>query len=267
MPWFTVSSLKAVPTFKKGALVEIIGPAQRGSVSEIGLRFVIKETGEDLSVDMGDEYKDCYSAPCMFPYKASSLRLVEELKIGDYAMVIGPNSLTKNENIGAVFRIIDSNEHSGNMGSLNGSWYPTKSLRKLTPEEVLQHIKPQIMPVDLNERLTSVESATFKLDLWKRDVNARLSAIEKKLKQLDGENGKFLADYREGLIREDDQNIRLSAIESCFKDEMPEVCEDEPYTESIHITILGNRHHTNVFNCTEDTMRWYKVVLDSMRKL
>lgn len=167
------SSLRLVSKFKKGDLVEIIGPSPNGHVSEIGKQFVIKETGNELDW-MGTIYKDCYSAPVMYPYKASSLRLVEKgLKIGDWVEVIGPTDKSSSGHvIGNIFQIQKTAEHGGSeFYTTDGiPFYSRKELRKLTPEEIQQ-----------NQAIETVPGIRGKY----ANIDWRLSAIEERLGNID----------------------------------------------------------------------------------
>ena len=114
-----------------GTEVEIIGPTKTGGLRYIGERFII--TAKLTTVTNGTTYS---ASGCGW-YPASSLRLVEKLKIGDYVEVIGPAFKGQVGDIGKVFKI-EQIVDDGFLWASGQYNYPAESLRKLTPEEV-QH--------------------------------------------------------------------------------------------------------------------------------
>lgn len=152
--------------FDLGDEVEIIGPSQySGILSEhLGQIFKIdqiwRRRGQDIVT---------YSSDGMPWYPVSSLRLVEELKIGDWVEIIKPGLPDYTGQIGKIIRV-DNLGHDGYPNQLEDkSWWSNKCLRKLTPEEIEQHIsKAEVSP----------ESKIWEKINWFED---RLSAIEKRL--------------------------------------------------------------------------------------
>ena len=88
-----------------------------------------------------------YSVPNQRWFHADDLRLVpDELKIGDWVKVIGPNTTDPSDDseLGDVFQISEIRDTSlGRKYSADDHYrYLASSLRKLTPEEVKQHMNP-----------------------------------------------------------------------------------------------------------------------------
>jgi hypothetical protein len=78
------------PTFRTGDNVEIIGPAEYGNTDHIGEKFKI-ETYHKEGTGFGG--RDLYSVCGLRWYPASSLRLVEELQVGNLGMTIRPSRI------------------------------------------------------------------------------------------------------------------------------------------------------------------------------
>lgn len=118
--------------------VEIVGPDKDGDRNEIDAKFAISQV---LKRD-GILY---YSGDCFWWYPASSLRLVEEeLKIGDWVKVIGPSIFDNRSQNGRIFQIQHINK-DGEISLDDGDWlFRPASLRKLTPEEIQQHINSEL---------------------------------------------------------------------------------------------------------------------------
>ena len=137
--------------------VEIIGVRCDGQAERMGERFRISQ----YHADQNGERCSAIGFPW---YPASSLRLVEELKIGDWVQVIGQSLFCNRQHENEMFQIKHINndgEISYNHGEL---LYPAKSLRKLAPEEIERHLAKDLPG-------TSVEGT----------IMDRLSAIEKRL--------------------------------------------------------------------------------------
>lgn len=121
------------PIFHIGDLVEITGPSAVGARICIGEKFTISEILKRAD-------SEAYSDADHTWYPASSLRLVEELKIGDWVEVIGPCSklycVRPDDPI--VFQI-HSTPWGNFCGDMNRPAYPATSLRKLAPEEIERH--------------------------------------------------------------------------------------------------------------------------------
>ena len=190
------------PPLSMGDEVEIIGP----SCDATGRKFAISQIS-------GCEYFSCYGLPW---YPASSLRLVEELKIGDWVEVIGPTEFGGDKWQGKIFEITCTHTESPAFGgrdlfsAMGVAWYPAKSLRKLAPEEIQQHTsKSNTLTVkfkcDTSEFEEQLDKAADKM--WKVLVDERLSAITRDVSLM----GKEL----ETVTTENVPEIydRLSAIE------------------------------------------------------
>jgi hypothetical protein len=248
--------------FEKGNRAKVVGPSVLGQTKDMGHIFTIFQIGVN-----GDFYTNGQE----YCYPASSLELVEdELKIGDWVIVkCYPTKIFQIESTdysdwSKKTYYLDKERHQ----------YPATSLRKLTSEEIQQHAKPQIMPVDLNERLASVESDTFKLDSWKRDVSSRLSAIEKRMdaqkdaiieadlaQKVDGKN---IAEIEEDL---DKIYKRLSQVKSYLKGKMPEVIDSKKSDEIVFVTIQKGKFNSTIgFEYINVAQHWCEKVLDSMRE-
>lgn len=78
------------PTFRTGDNVEIIGPAEYGNTDHIGEKFEIETYHKEGPAFGG---RDLYSACGFRWYPASSLRLVEELQVGNLGMTIRPSRI------------------------------------------------------------------------------------------------------------------------------------------------------------------------------
>jgi len=156
------------PIFRLDDEVEIIGVTSDGVTERMGERFVVSQ----YYYNQGSERCSAVGFPW---YPASSLRLVEELKIGDWVEVIGGDVVhpTERKHPGQIFKIT----HKCDTATMWPTYYtcpdtlcyPAKSLRKLTPEEI-----PNQSPFTLEQRLASLEDYT-------RENDKRLSAIEKRL--------------------------------------------------------------------------------------
>jgi len=112
-----------------GDEVEIVGQNVHNNSMRLGQRFVI----EQIIIDK--KYGTMYSAPGQLGFPASSLRKVEELRIGDYVKV------SSGEDVGKLFQISHIIEpYSGchyYSDSPKYAW-AASSLRKLTPDEIPQ---------------------------------------------------------------------------------------------------------------------------------
>lgn len=225
-----------------------------------GHRFKVSQIFKNCDGSMG------YSAIGEAYHPASSLRLVDdELKIGDFVEIVG-KSVAGYDDIGTIGKIGGNNsihsEYQVGMGI-----YPVKSLRKLTPEEIQQHMQPKI---ELSQEALE-------------KILERLSAIGKQL----AEHGRLIAVLNEDSRLDDDRfddiekrleehqashktrRGRIDAVEqrlAVLEGEKPEVCDSKPDIEPISIAILGNRHHTNVFKCPAEAMAWCEKVMDGMRE-
>ncbi|MDD3906429.1 MAG: hypothetical protein PHS46_07925 [Candidatus Omnitrophica bacterium] len=146
---------------------------------QYGTRFKITQI--QLREDNGDIE---YTTSGVSWYPASSLRLVEELKIGDLAEIIGdPVGIWCDEDKGHICEIVDIKE-GGNF-RLRGKLftYPAKSLRKLAPDEIAQHTASKLeLSQDTKDKIAAVFDRAVEREIAKRypGIEARLSAIEKR---------------------------------------------------------------------------------------
>lgn len=147
------------PTFRIGDEVIIIGPTVAGHCDFTGHKFKID-----------CECHGTYAGEGYPWYPAGSLRLVEELKIGDWVEIIGPSRHGFSEAHGVQFKI---EQVLGDEYSAPGvAWYRAKCLRKLTPDEVLCHLTKR-SGFTIEQRLNSLEE-------YAKENDARVSAIEKR---------------------------------------------------------------------------------------
>lgn len=205
------------PHFQLDDEVEVIGTETRFKISQIQKN----PNGEIVYSAVGEPY-----------YPASSLRLVEELHVGDWVEVVKDTFSCTENDIGKIMRVCsEPNPTDGGIELDSGMWHHPEGLRKLAPDEIAKHLAPT------KDELDQIESQ-FKLD-------RRLSDIEKQL-----------------VLFSKNVNSRLDALEG----ERPEICDCKPAIEPISIAITGNWHYTNVFKCYEDALAWCKVVLDSMKE-
>jgi hypothetical protein len=181
------------PPISIGSHVEIIGEAF-GEISQaIGECGKITEISERMNYRVSGLW-----------YPASSLRLVpEELKIGDWVEVIGPNECGGEKWIGQTFQISTTHKEAPSFrgrelfSALNMGWFEASSLRKLTPEEIAKHTRPtkedlarvetQFRVVKCEERLSAIEK---RLDAQKDaiiEMNLRLDVDAEDIKALEGE--------------------------------------------------------------------------------
>ena len=234
-----------------GSQVIITGPSLSGATHRMGDNFVIDEI-----VERPDGKS--YTCDKFGRYPASSLRLVEELEIGDRVEVIGPAaSCGYDQDLGKIFQIT---EKSGEMFcTLGYAWYFPESLRKLTPEEIQLHHEPTGWP--------QIE--------WVRKTDKRLSAIEKRLDV----NADTFALMRQELTG---MQKSIAVLEGIQRGEEPEVCEGisrclmeatrkayncKPNAEPIHITFThGNTTSTWNGTCPSDGLTWCEKALDGMRE-
>lgn len=156
------------PVFHIDDEVEIIGPSIMGSMRCMGTRFKISQSHQD---------KECerYTADCVPWYPASSLRLVEELKIGDWVEIVG-NDIFERSRVGDIFQINHTWAENGYFSGIGYTWYSAKSLRKLTPEEIQQH--QSIQECQVTTRMAStIERCCERLST----IEHRQDEIEKRI--------------------------------------------------------------------------------------
>lgn len=165
------------------SIVQIIGPDLHNVMSrKLGTQFNITQ------VSNYDEV--CYSMFGMPWYPASSLRLVEELKIGDWVEVIGPNTTAPDKcEMGKVFKIEEAQETMfGIKYSAEGVYrYLAPSLRKLAPEEIAQHtaqantftVKFKYDTSEFEKSLSEIRAV-----VWQHEIEGRLSAMQEQIDQM-----------------------------------------------------------------------------------
>lgn len=271
------------PHFQIGQEVENIGPDNVGCTFEPE-RFTISMLWKDDQM--------YYSAEHQPWYLASSLRLVEELKVGDWVEVIGPHCdifVARCDDL-KIFKIeyrLDTGCYGYDIGRPS---YPPTSLRKLTPDEIAKHtcsveveyrpkcgwcneylgkqafakdgesfcsVTCSVMAED-HKKLAAIEREMKGRTFDKTpiaDILKRLTAIESRL-----DHGAKVT--RKLIDGQDAIEKRLAILEG----EQPEVCEGRPNTEPIRVTILAKSDHTEVFTCPQVAMKWCQKVLDSMKE-
>ena len=160
------------PAFRIGDQVEIIGPSAGGARIHVGDKFIISEI-----LTRADD--DAYSDADHSWYPASSLRLVEELKIGDLVEIVGQPCGLKRKPVGMMGKVLGIT-CEGNYELAN--WiYPAASLRKLTSGEAKQHVAPKLkLSQEAKDKISELvsDAITGKNTI---DIDKRLSAIEKRL--------------------------------------------------------------------------------------
>ena len=117
-------------------------------------------------------------------FSAGDLRLVPaELKIGDWVEVIRPD-IDATGKIAKVIRVEPPSDDKYNIQLEDKSWWRPTSLRKLTPEEIEQHlVKDLPSPKDVFEsRIVAYCRATNDGNI---SIHERLSAIEKRLSAIE----------------------------------------------------------------------------------
>jgi hypothetical protein len=268
------------PPFQIGQEVEIIGPPLHQSN-----RFVIQEKRYDGSG---------FSKPGMSWYPASSLRLVEDLEIGDWVEVIS----TDNPFTGKIGQVSDIGEITValyNMGCWNRN-----NLRKLAPAEIQQHLVATVglheapPSSDYKQALTKacikfnlpynrppMETIDTMLEMIGHDssILERLSTIEKRLDTICQLKPDGVVEWMDIVEK------RLDVLEG----ERPEICEAshdmdkireliglpdrtcgctkedrQPNDQPISISICRGQYedHTALFKCPGDALTWIKSVLE-----
>jgi hypothetical protein len=200
-PWYPASSLRLMPKFKTGDKVIVIGPAINGATGhKLGRVFEITQMPDECGILGPTHGVDCYSSEDVPMYPASSLRLVEELQIGDLVKIVGPDWRDCNDEIGETFDIESFNEEFKWYSALGMNFYPASSLRKLTPEEIQQYQTAQMLPKPTE--IQELRRRIHDLEMWfngftngpepeyvsgisyvKDPIRKRLSAIESRLKE------------------------------------------------------------------------------------
>ena len=129
------------------------------------------------------------SCPCgrkaeiALPEKSNWEEVPAELKIGDWVEVIRPD-IDATGKIAKVIRVEPPSDDKYNIQLEDKSWWRPTSLRKLTPEEIEQHlVKDLPSPKDVFEsRIVAYCRATNDGNI---SIHERLSAIEKRLSAIE----------------------------------------------------------------------------------
>lgn len=165
-----------------------------------------------------------YSVIGMPWYPASSLRLVEELKIGDWVEVI----LNDTPYTGRIGKVSDVGEEWIALYNM-GAWRRS-SLRKRTPEEIQQHQTAQMLPkpTELQELRRRVHDLEMSLDGFtngpepeyvpgishvKDPIRKRLSAIGSRLDELGSSHSELMGDVEALAENAGAIEKRLTSIE------------------------------------------------------
>lgn len=283
------------PPISIGSDVVVVGPTEYGNTSHIGEKFTVASMHQESSAFGG---RTLFCAKGLPWYPASSLRLVEGLKIGNWVEVIGPCCsvfITRGDDL-EIFKIgyrLETGCYGYDCGRPS---YPASSLRKLTPEEIAMHtgtigyqaqkcnaelekakeaLRDLLAPL-VDERLSAIESRLNELgpshaDLL-GDVEAlaeKMGATEKRQKEQHERIDRFMQDYREHKDFDFDMHDRIKVLEG----EMSEVI-DCPKShrmsndESICVSIYNglDKSITKVFTCPNEAREWIEKVLDSMKE-
>jgi len=246
------------PHFQIGQEVEIIGPDKLGCEFDLE-RFIISMLWKDDQM--------YYSAEHQPWYPASSLRLVEDLQVGDWVEVIGkPMPLYAEcleHEIGRIFEITqeDTKNHEWFSCQCNPT-YPPTSLRKLTPDEIAKHLGK----FTVEQRLDSLED-------YARESDKRLTATEKRQEQIIAEQKEFRK-YTDHLkkrldILEGERPETIMLNEGCevsralyerLMEDKPEPCHRNP-KRNCALNNVVNRMDCAI--CEEVAQK----VLDSMKEV
>lgn len=277
------------PTFRIGDLVKVVGQPYGLYTKPIGQKARITKIEPDSIGQLG------YEVDGVWWYPASSLRLVEELKIGDWVEVIGPSTGCILYEKGECFQITRKHEFNKSyFGDDMADWYPAKSLRKLTPEEmqpikVIPTVEDNVKRLDahreaidaINERLSAIEHR-------QGTQQNRMDAIEKRIDFIEafqkhaayttytykpGEEGTITVHCSCGRKHEIEATPRTyqADSEASRKDEaeLASLCPNGhqiPNGEPIRVAIeRGDEAHTYCDTCPGECLNWSEKVLDDMR--
>jgi hypothetical protein len=278
------------PSFSIGDEVEVIGQPYGLSEKPTGKTARITEIESDFSGMMG-----CRADGWWYP--ASSLRLVdEELKIGDYVVVIKPGIAAT----GKAGKIIRIDEDEAPIQLEDKSWWRVASLRKLTQEEIQQHTGT--IGYKMRECQKDAEKAANALrEILAPLVDERLSAIEKRLDaqkdaiiemelilKVQDEEIKVLEGERPEVCQQPLSHIGSLAAMASFgpvpgcvaafirhepeeaeKLKLKGTCDEEdcrPFPDNINVSIwVGEEAHTNESCCPNELIDWCEKVLNAMR--
>jgi len=266
-----------------GSQVHVIGPNCEGKC-EPQCDFEITHISKDVNG------KISYSAFMVPWYPASSLRLVEdELKIGDWVEVIGPDIIgAELHKIGRIFEITQMPDRCKYLGPTDDKdcystegipMYPVTSLRKLTSEEIAMHTgyKMQEFQVATAKGMAAISRLLAPIvEKHVADAIKKLSDIERRMDSIGPSHAELLGDVealaeKVGAIENqlklfsNSVNSRLDVLEG----EKPEVCEgkEQISDELIRIIIIkGDRMEANAYYYPSAALAWSKKVLDGMRE-
>jgi hypothetical protein len=190
---------------KKGDRVKITGPACYGDGSHIGEEFEIDQ------VDLSRCGPALYTGEGLAWYPASSLELMDELKIGDEVEIIGPSVGGFRCCVGETFKI--EREKDGCYDSKNHVFYPASSLRKISKPEYENPLKDRVAiekdidahrqshekwrdrTIAIEQRLSEQKAANDKLRKRCHEAEQRLSSMEDFAKDTD-QNLRFLGKWQ-----------------------------------------------------------------------
>lgn len=209
------------PTFHIGDNVEVIGPSITGNDIHLGKRFKIKCMYVNPSQHIQFEpYDGTY-------YPARSLRLVEpELKIGDWVEVVGSPKYFPQYPAKTIFCITKGPLECEGILGFGGirncvdcycgegtPFYEANSLRKLTPDEVAEHLAPIPYVPTIDDHTRRLDFQRDRID----DIDERLSVIEKQLKEFDGEISHLMGSIQECLMESGDVEARARCREMAIE--------------------------------------------------
>ena len=229
-----------LPTFSIGDEVLIVGPTITGCKLYAGKRFTI--TQADSGVFTGNGYPWYLASSLQLVNKASlspmqvtynykpddyehgtiqvsyscgrkaEIAMPAELKIGDWVEVIGSDVALNDYYRGRRFRISQTPCQMSDMFSCEfyPNYFPAKSLRKLTPEEVAKHTAPKL-------ELSQETKVKIGMTLLKQldqigEVRDRLTAIEKR-QDIQGDRLNTID------LEKDDLRKRLAFVEKFQRDQ------------------------------------------------
>jgi hypothetical protein len=237
-----------------------------------------------------------YSAIGEAYHPASSLRLIEGLKIGDWVEVIGPFIPGYIDTGIKCFKITETHEEYGGETSYRSPGQPryrAASLRKLTPEEIAMHTgtigyQMQKCSEDTEKAANALREILAPLIAKRQDgqhdqidaIEEDLDKIFKRLSILEGEMPEVcnlplplvgLAMSMCGPVPACIASSIRHESEEAEKRKQKGTCDEEdcnPNTEPINISIcLGvEESYTKIFRCHAEALEWCEKVLDSMRE-
>ena len=188
------------------------------------LRLVNEKPLSPMQVTCTYDPVDCecraiqVSCPCgrkaeiALPEKSEWKEVPDGLKIGDWVKVIGPDVALNDYYRGRRFRISQTPCQMSDMFSCEfyPNYFPAKSLRKLTPEEIAQHTGTGYKTQEIRDEVESAVDAIR--NLLAPDVYERLSAIEKR-QDIQGDRLNTID------LEKDDLRKRLAFVEKFQRDQ------------------------------------------------